>query len=366
MFSKALVVGAYQRKLEELAQHPDVELTAIVPPYWREGQHRVDLDRRYTAGYRLAVERMALNGNFHLHFYPCLSRYIRELRPDIFHIDEEPYNFATFHAMLLARRSGVKTVFFTWQNIFRKYPLPFHLLERYNLSSADHAIAGSKGAFDVLRGKGFRRPIAIIPQVGVDPRIYSPDGRPVRSGRFVIGYVGRLYEMKGLVSLVEAFAELSSDCELHIIGEGPFRSGLQDLCKKLGVFDRTIFVPYTPSIEMPRCLRELDVLVLPSLTTPNWKEQFGRVLVEAMACGVPVVGSDSGEIPHVVGDAGLIFPEGQSDALRQCLVTLIGDEALRMRFGKLGRERVLAYYTQTRVAEDTYSVYCRMVGSACM
>jgi glycosyltransferase involved in cell wall biosynthesis len=306
---------------------------------------------------------MMLNGNFHLHFYPCLARYIRELRPDVFHIDEEPYNFATFHAILLARRAGVKTVFFTWQNLLRRYPLPFRLIERYNLSVSDYGIAGSVGAMEVLRQKGYRRPVAVIPQVGVDPHIYSPDGSVARSGSFVIGYVGRLYEMKGLVSLVEAFAGLPSDAELHIIGEGPFRSGLEDLARKLGVFDRTVFVPYTPSPEMPQRLREFDVLVLPSLTTPNWKEQFGRVLVEAMACEVPVVGSDSGEIPHVIGDAGLIFPEGQEADLCQRLVMLMEDRDLRVKLGKLGRERVLARYTQARIAEDTYGVYRQMAGS---
>ena len=72
-----------------------------------------------------------------------------------------------------------------------------------------------------------------------------------------------------------------------------------------------------PSTEVPAVLRALDVLVLPSLTTPSWKEQFGRVLQEAMACAIPVVGSDSGEIPHVIGDAGLVTPEGDAAALRR-------------------------------------------------
>ncbi len=143
MFSKALVVGAYQRKLEELAKYEDLELTVIVPPYWREGKHRIELERRYTKGYELVVENMPLNGNFHLHVYPHLSRYLNKLRPHVLHIDEEPYNLATLHAMWLARRQGIKTLFFTWQNIYRKLPLPFSLIERYNLNSADYAIAGS-------------------------------------------------------------------------------------------------------------------------------------------------------------------------------------------------------------------------------
>ncbi|RPI51817.1 MAG: glycosyltransferase, partial [Chloroflexi bacterium] len=103
--------------------------------------------------------------------------------------------------------------------------------------------------------------------------------------------------------------------------------------------------------------RQLDVLVVPSRTRPNWKEQFGRVAVEAMACGVPVVGSDSGEIPHVLGDAGLIFAEDDVAALGGHLVRLMQDAGLRAELAGKGRRRVLEHYTQARVAADTYEVY---------
>src|SRR5207248_6226312 len=99
MISKAMVAGTSQRKLEELAKCPGVELTLITPPYWQsdDGSKQV-LERLYTAGYRMIVTPMALNGNFHLHFYPKLGKILREVHPDIVHIDEEPYNFATFQA----------------------------------------------------------------------------------------------------------------------------------------------------------------------------------------------------------------------------------------------------------------------------
>jgi len=85
------------------------------------------------------------------------------------------------------------------------------------------------------------------------------------------------------------------------------------------------------------------------------------VLVEAMACGVPVVGSDSGEIPHVIGEAGLIFPEGDVVALRERLASLQGDAELRKELGRRGRQRVLARYTQAQVAIATFRVYQKMV-----
>ena len=108
---------------------------------------------------------------------------------------------------------------------------------------------------------------------------------------------------------------------------------------------------------MPAVYRSCDVVVLPSRTMPSWKEQFGRVLIEAMACQVPVVGSDSGEIPNVIGDAGLIFPEGDVAALTRQLRTLMDDRTLRQQLGAAGRQRVLTRFTMARIAAESVAVY---------
>ena len=106
MISKACIVGAYQIKLEELARFPGLDLTVVTPPYWRDERGVLPLERQHTAGYDLVVEPMALNGNFHLHFYPHLNRQLQRVQPDLVHIDEEPYNLATAHALWLARSIG--------------------------------------------------------------------------------------------------------------------------------------------------------------------------------------------------------------------------------------------------------------------
>ena len=113
---------------------------------------------------------------------------------------------------------------------------------------------------------------------------------------------------------------------------------------------------------MAAYLQQIDVLVLSSRTQPYWKEQFGRVLVEAMACEVAVVGSDSGEIPHVIGDAGLIFPEDNVDALYDHLLRLMQSTELRKELGRNGRARVLERYTQAQIAAQTVAVYRDMMG----
>jgi len=378
MISKACIVEAYRGKLEELSRFDDVELSVVVPPYWRDERGMMPLEGKQPRGYNLIIEDMALNGHFHLHFYPHLDRQVRRLQPDILHIEEEPYNVATLQATWLGKRVGAKVVFFTWQNLYRRYPPPFSWIEAYNLRQADYAIAGNAGAQEVLKAKGYKGPIRVIPQFGVDPEVFKVQGArhkvqgkslhlaPCTLQPFTIGFVGRLVEEKGPHILLQAVARLGGSWQLRILGSGPLRSRLESLARGLGVSGKITFDPPIPSMEMPSYYNRLDVLVLPSLTRPNWKEQFGRVLIEAMACGVPAVGSDCGEIPNVIGQAGLVFPEGDADELRARLEQLMGDPHLRMRLARLGRERVLAHYTQARIAAETYEVYRHLHASPCV
>jgi glycosyltransferase involved in cell wall biosynthesis len=129
------------------------------------------------------------------------------------------------------------------------------------------------------------------------------------------------------------------------------------LAEQTGIAGQVEFLGHRPSTQTPEFYRTFDVLVLPSVSRPNWIEQFGRVLIEAMASGVPVIGSDCGEIPNVIGDAGLIFPEGDVAALRAALARLMATPALRSELAGRGRARVAAHFTQAQVAAATYHVY---------
>lgn len=363
MLSKALVTGAYQRKLEELASMPDVELLAVVPPAWHE--HRVgvlQLERRYVRGYQLVVEPMRLNGHHHVHFYPGLGRHLASFRPDIFHIDEEPYNLVTVHAALLGRRYGAQILFFTWQNLYRRYPPPFSWFEKLNYRLASAAVAGNHEAAAVLRRKGYRGPLAVIPQFGVDPELFRPLSVP-RSSDPTIGFVGRLVPEKGADLLVRALTYLPQGVRLEIVGEGAERTRLELLATELGVRDRVTFRGGVPSNLMPEVLNRFDILVIPSRTRRNWKEQFGRVIIEAMSCGIPVVGSSSGEIPHVIGEPSLIFPEDDINTLVRLLKELLTDPERRKDLSAKGRQRVLTHYTQRRIAEQYYAVYQAMLAT---
>ncbi len=361
MLSKACIVGAYQTKLEEIAKHPDIQLTVVVPPFWRDERGVIPLEHAHPNGYALLVAPMRFNGQFHFHYYPTFSSILQRIRPDIVHIDEEPYNLATFWAMRAARRVNAKTLFFTWQNILRRYPPPFSWMEAHVLRRADYAIAGNADAIDVLCAKNYRGKASVIPQFGVDAENFAPAAKIIPP-IFHIGYAGRLVSEKGIDVLLDAVAKLNGEWNLTLLGSGPHKTNLQTRAHQLGIASRVHFNAPIPSTQMPTFFHSLDVFVLPSRSRANWKEQFGRVLIEAMACEIPVIGSTCGEIPNVIGDAGLIFPEGEVVALSNHLAQLQNDSARRIELGKRGRARVLAQFTHAHIAEETVRVYRAMLG----
>ncbi len=364
LLSKAMVIGPYQKKAEELAKLPGVELTVIVPPAWVEPRVGVQkLEAQFTQGYDLVVTEMRFNGHFHYHYYPAIGKIIRDLKPDIFHIDEEPYNYATYHAMKAGQRAGARMCFFTYQNIMKRYPFPFSSFEKAIYAGVDVGVAANQAALDVIRAKGFPKPSLVIPQFGVDPALYQsgpPQARPANRPP-TIGYIGRLVEEKGVQILLDAVASLRQPYRVEIIGSGYYRTELEVQAARLGIRDRIFFRNSVPSRDVPTVLSKIDMLVVPSLTRSNWKEQFGRVIIEAMACEVPVIGSDSGEIPNVIGDAGIIVPEGDAETLALRIWELVEDRVRRLELAARGRQRVLRYFTQQQVALRYYQLYQAMM-----
>jgi glycosyltransferase involved in cell wall biosynthesis len=274
-----------------------------------------------------------------------------------------PYNLATAHGSWLSSRVGARTVFFTWQNQVRHYPPPFSWFERSVFRRSSFAIAGNAEALRVLRTKGYAGPATVIPQFGVDPNLFTP-GPPPDENAPVIGFISRLVEEKGIFVLLAALADLPGPWRLHVLGSGPQEGKARRRATELGLAERITWESGVPSTQIPERLRTFTMLVQPSLTRRNWKEQFGRAMMEAMACGVAVVGSTSAEIPTVIGDAGLIVPEGDAAALREAMARLLADRPAREELGRRGRLRVLDCYTNARIAAQTVGVYSAALGMA--
>ncbi len=363
--SKALVVSAYRAKLRALSRHARVR--ALVPERW--GDAEVEPLGGLHGPARIAFRRPLFHGHNHLHLYPGLGSALDGDGPDLVHIDEEPFSAVTFQLALLCRRRGIPALFFSWENLDKWIPPPFAALRDRVYRWVDGAIAGTDRAAEVLRDTGYRGPLAVIPQFGIDPERFRPDeGARTRTRKklglgcddFVVGFAGRLVPEKGVEALLDA-ASATEGTTVVFIGEGPLREALESRARsgKDGV--RARFVGRVPSPAIPRWLNGLDALVLPSRDAPRWSEQFGRVLVEAMACGVPVVGTDSGEIPRVIGDAGVVVAGAGARALAGALRSLRDDPGRRRALGEAGRRRALERFTNDRIARKTAAFYAELL-----
>ena len=356
--SKALVVGAHHDKLRALSSQIDVDLLAVAPDRWIEDGHAIVAERPNPRGYAVEYVPLALNGHYHLYWFRALRRLVRRFRPDVLHIDEEPYNLAAALACRDALDFGSKPVFFAWQNLSSRYPLPARWIENYVLKCAD-GIAGTQRAREVLCSKGHRRASVVVPQFGVDPDLFTPVVHSRSEGKFVVGYAGRLVPEKGVDVLVRAVRAVGDGSALHIAGSGPAMSQLRRLATRSDV----CFLGGVASIDMPSFYQGLDVFVLPSVGRKGWTEQFGRAAVEAMACGVPTIVADTGELPGVVGDGGEIVPAGDVEALVETLRMFRDNPSRRRELAAVGRDRVLQSFTTAAIAGTTASFYREMMSA---
>jgi glycosyltransferase involved in cell wall biosynthesis len=298
-----------------------------------------------------------------------------DARPDVLHILGEAAYLSTAQTVRWRARyfPGVPLTLSAAQNVLTRFPTPLRQLERAAYGAADHAVAITPAALNVLRVKGYRGPATVVP-LGVDVDRFTPStspwpglvAGPTRSGRFTVGFVGRLEPHKGIPALLTAVERLDGDAV--IVGQG----SLSTVVKKAAARrpGRMVVRDWADQDDLPGLLTRMDVLALPAVDTIQrgvlpWlrvpgREPFDRVLVEAMACGVPVIGSDVGELPHLIGGAGLTFPAGDTDALTDRLVRLRDNPILAQRLGREGIRRARTEFSWDRIASDLHDIWQRL------
>ncbi len=358
--SHTYVVAANRGKLSALARMPGIDLLLVVPSRWTNRDLRQTLQPAPGSGPFETVSLKASSLVFPslLTYAPLgLWRVLHRFQPDVVHVEEEPWSFAALEVSLICAWLGVPFVFFTWENTDRRLPPPFAWIRRTVTRRAVAAVAGNAEAKQLLDRQGFGRPIAVLPQLGVDPDRFRPVGPAGVADAPVVGFVGRLVPEKGVLLLLDAIAQLGNEVRTLVVGNGPLKESVQARARTLGLDGRLELQDDVGHDEVPEQLSRMSVLVLPSLTTPSWKEQFGHVLIEAMACGVPVIGSTSGAIPEVIGDAGVVVSEGDVNALAAGLRDVLASAARRAELSARGRRRVLAEYTDDSVAKRLAAVW---------
>lgn len=262
---------------------------------------------------------------------------------DVLDVQEEPYSLAAAEILLarLLARSKARVVIYSAQNLDKRRSPLVRMSERIVLRSVAGAYPCSRGAAAVLRRRGFQGVTRTIP-LGVGAPLPRGPRRAERSSAPRVGFLGRLVPEKGVDVLLDA-ARFLPGWEVRIAGDGPLRRALEASARDLLGPGRVRFDGALEDGQVSWWFGEIDVLAVPSLPRPNWTEQFGRVAIEAMAAGVPVVASDTGALPEVVADAGLLVPAGDPAALAAGLRSLHEDPALRAGIIQRGRDRAKSF-----------------------
>jgi glycosyltransferase involved in cell wall biosynthesis len=323
--------GSSRLRYHPLAENPELELTLLVPGEWQEYGRRFRPDPPSSPlAIRVCPIRIPTlwRAKWYCHYYPTLASVLNEIKPQVLHLWEEPWSLVALQAARLVKMHFPQTALIleTEQNILRRLPPPFEQIRRYTLRRTDMLIARQEEALAVSRECGYSGPATIV-EYCVDRTCFRPYSRidcrkQFNIQGFTVGYVGRLVEEKGLFTVVEALRRCRNDIHFALVGDGPAKTMLQARVQEAKLTDRVTFLGSQPKETIARFLNSVDLLAVMSLTTRSWKEQFGRVIVEAHACGTPVVGSTSGAIPSVVGKGGWIVQEGDAASLADLLDTL--------------------------------------------
>lgn len=364
-------IAPFQRKFTALAAQPGIDLTVLAPTRWVENYRDVFAREGNGGGFRLLTGPVVWPGYENRGFYVGgLARALRKTKPELLHLWEEPYSLMTLQSLLLRNLLAprIPVIFSSSDDRSLNFRYPYRpswlygAIERYALRRAAGAAVINQGVRELLGIKGFCRPIRLVTH-GLDLDDYPPSlekrGARFGQGLPIVGYFGRLTEQKGVDLLLRAFARvrITPAPELRIVGDGPVRESLVALTHELGLSDRVRFSPTVPHGDAPRVLAEMDVMVLPARTVPTSRETFGRVLIEGMAAGCVVIASRSGAIPEVMGDAGILFPEEDVDALTNAIATALTNRELVADLRARGRERVRDYYTWDSIGKGLAEFY---------
>lgn len=315
-----------------------VEVTLVSPRRWNEGGAVVPLEEAE----EWVVPARTIGRHPYLFFYNPLpiARLLLTQRFDVIDVHEEPASLAAFELRLLAwlRHRRTPMLMYGAQNLEKRYPLPFRWIERGSFRRTAAVYPCNRQAGEIFVRRGFRGIVHQLPlgvpvaQVPLAPFDESASG-------LVVGYVGRLEEHKGVQVLLRTLVALPSHCRLQVVGDGSYREVLERMADQLEVGDRVEFLGHRPQHEVNGLYAGFHLLAVPSQTRPNWVEQFGRIVVEAMAAGVPLLVSDSGSLPELAGEAAVVLPEADEHAWAQAILRLEADPAERRRLRELGVAR---------------------------
>ena len=352
--SHTYVVGVNQGKLKAIADL-GVEVALLAPSNWKatEWNRSLELETPFPE-IKIYPAPVWFTGRVGAHIYNPwkIRQVIEDFQPDVIQVEEEIFSLCALQVAFWAKLYRKPMVVFGWENQQRTLPAFRCWVRNYVMNATYIYLAGNQDGAEVLRNWNYQGVIEVMPQMGVDTELFAPIDKP-EPETLNIGFLGRLVPEKGLDVLFTAVSQLKQqefNCQVTICGSGKSEAELRESVAQQQIGDRVTWRGAVRHEAAPIELGKFDVLVLPSRTVATWKEQFGHVIIEAMAMGIPVIGSSCGEIPHVIDRQELVFPEGNPVALAEILKRMIGDRSWHRAMGIYGIERVAQLYSHESIA----------------
>lgn len=366
-----LAVESSRRYLyRELSKQIGDTVYLLVPRKWKEQSVITQCENEIDQNIKVYSSPFLFGYRHQRIIYLHLKKIINEVKPDIVFISSEPENFNTFHLVRIVKKyfPNTKLACASWRNIdYRNNPYPYkfgwinRLIENYTMKRINMCIAHSPSARGILGNIESWKVVFIPPAINLEDYLFQQKTRTNKSDIFIIGFIGRLVYEKGVDILIRAISQLDENVNTVIVGDGKEKEYLKTLAHGLNIQNRITWYNSVSYKEVPKFIQQFDVLVLPSRSTNIWKEQFGRVLIEAMAIGVPVIGSSSGDIPNVIGNCGLIFKENDYDELANSIKCLTSDSDLLKTLVNRGREKVEREYSLKMVSQQMIDMFHQLL-----
>ena len=327
-----------------------VDLTLIVPSSWPGPDELTD------ESFRVVEMPVRRPGDINRHTYAdprAIAELIAELAPDVIDVHEEPYS-AAMHQVLGLLPTHQAVVAYTAQNIDKRFPPPFAGWERAALRRISGLYPCSSQAASVAVGKGFGGAVEVLPLAA--PAAMT-GGAQQLGGPLDLLLVGRMVPEKGGRDAVRLLTDSRlTHARLHLVGEGPELGPILRLAEDWGVSDRVAVSDWLGASALADRYRRAHIVLAPSRSTSSWVEQFGRMVVEAQACGAVVVGYASGALPEVIGEHGTTVAEGDQAALADA-VHAIGTDPDRWQSLRAGGLQMAASRTWATVAQGQVGLY---------
>jgi glycosyltransferase involved in cell wall biosynthesis len=394
IISHAYVYTPYREKIEALAKYKDLKITLITPEFGLEGGGQKVYTIPYQGkNYKHIILSGYFTGKLNFFIFKNLKKTLSEINPDIILLEEEYWTQVAAQVTYVTKKflPQTKLILLSQENIchiwedegkslYQRFRYQsFHLLEKLIIPKLDGLVFQFPEVWKdfeqrilALKFNGIK---GTFPQLGVDyERFANPVDKSklnqirkqldITSKDFVYGYIGRITQEKGVEDLIYALTGWDRpNTKVLLIGNGDqqYLEHLSQLIYKLNLNNIISIHSAIDFDDIPAYFQILDISVLLSHTTHIWKEQFGRVLVESMAAGTPVIGSDSGAIPLVVGETGYIVTEKDILSIREALIKAYANKNKYIKLSKLAQIRAKELFSYTAIAEKTYNFIKKFV-----